>query len=487
MSDGIELYNVKFYRKFSTCLWKNRRLMLGEMEFSKDFISDDIGNKYPIIFSVGDTAEKIECGKLCFSDGKTARLLGHLSPFACYEVKIDSLNGLCGFLFSNPEVQTEIYMTSDENGRIIVNCKSGKNEERVYCEELLNCKTAFSVQHRNSFFDVYLTVNGFTRFITTFTVNGFENSNNEFFFLNTSVGVLYGGDGSITGASFYMDSGISQADIRPVKYENGDVITENGKMFFNASVRLQAGGYQGVFSWIPGTEEFELVGALFFDTGDGCWCSDVATSLVFDRKTSKWLLWVCSFSHGHILGRASFEGEPRFGKNVVDIELINLLEDNDDDTVFGGKKGDEDPDLTFDETAGIWRLAVCRISSENGRYRYHFFESESPLDNFRYTGRGVIGSETGGSFIRFGGKLYFVCGNSFEERSDYRVYDFEDLSTPHCIICDYPDGGFRGWGSVFTVNAAARKKLYWLTFDRHNGSEFNWSYGNLYCFEGLIR
>jgi hypothetical protein len=29
----------------------------------------------------------------------------------------------------------------------------------------------------------------------------------------------------------------------------------------------------------------------------------------------------------------------------------------------------------------------------------------------------------------------------------------------------------------------SRIRRFWLTFDRHNGSDYEWSYGNLYCFE----
>ena len=49
---------------------------------------------------------------------------------------------------------------------------------------------------------------------------------------------------------------------------------------------------------------------------------------------------------------------------------------------------------------------------------------------------------------------------------------------------NFPDGGFRGWGTVIPVKQGTRTRYYWLTFDRHRGSDYNWSYGNLYCFEG---
>ena len=48
---------------------------------------------------------------------------------------------------------------------------------------------------------------------------------------------------------------------------------------------------------------------------------------------------------------------------------------------------------------------------------------------------------------------------------------------------NYPDGGFRGWGTVVPIKLGSRNRYFWLTFDRHNGSNYNWSYGNLYCFE----
>ena len=52
---------------------------------------------------------------------------------------------------------------------------------------------------------------------------------------------------------------------------------------------------------------------------------------------------------------------------------------------------------------------------------------------------------------------------------------------------DDPDGGFRGWGTLLPVVQGSRKRHYFITFDRHNGSELNnWSYGNLYIFEAKL-
>lgn len=486
MEKENELGELYFVRKFSDCLYKNKKLMLGNMDFSKDFIGCDRGDKYPVLKKSGDIKEKIKNGRYFFvsKNGSVTRLLGHFSPFSVYEVTLDSLCGECGFEFAHGDDSAAVTLYYN-GGEAFVCLRAGEQVKKEKLRLPLEFPLKFSVQPRSSRFDVFVDDSGFPQLICTFDVPEFAEASDEKFFLSATAGVVFGGSVFVKNACWYLDSGLSQADIRAVKYENGDAIVENGKMFFTASVRLREGGFQGVFSWVPGTCCFELTGALFFDTGDGVWSSDVATSLVFDRKTGKWLLWVCSFSHGHILGRAEFEGEPLRGKNVIDIKLVDKLEPDDDDTAFGGKKGDEDPDLIFDEKSGKWLLAVCRVSNENGRYRYFFFESDDPLDGFECIGSGVPGSETGGSFVRYNGELYFVCGNSFEVHSDYRIYKFGDFSNPAKLKCDYPDGGFRGWGTVVPLRCGSRQKIYWLTFDRHNATDFNWSYGNIYCYEAV--
>lgn len=474
--------DILFIRKFSTCLFKNRKLPLGEMEFSKEIKKSDRGDKYPVLRSGGECRESVRNGAYVFdaSCGYIVRLLGHLSPYATYEAHIEALDGECGFAFLHESAEAIVALKNDGD-KLVAVC----GDSTLAIESGFVPGMRFSVLPRKNKFDVYVQTDADPVCVGTFEVPGFENAADEAFFLRTSAGLYCAGSVTVRHAAFFMDSGVSQADIRTVRYENGEVMRENGRIFFTVSVRLEEGAYQGVFSWVPGTEDFALTGALFFDAGDGEWANDVASSLIYDRNREKWIVWMCSFSHGHVLARAEFDGEPRYGKNVIDVTLVPALGEADDDTVFGGKSGDEDPDLYYDEASGRWLLAVCRVSSDGG-YRYHFFDSDLPLDGFSYVGQGIKGAETGGSFFRYGGKLYFVCGNSFEDRSDYRVYEWGDFTHPQKLVFDHPDGGFRGWGTVFTVKQGTREKLYHLTFDRTLGSAsgYNWSYGNLYCFEG---
>ena len=85
-------------------------------------------------------------------------------------------------------------------------------------------------------------------------------------------------------------------DIRPVRFEDGSVIIENGRMFFTVSSRMGTKNYQSVLSLKKDSCEFNLEGAILFDYGDGVLNGDVATSLIFDRNKKEWLFWTCAFS-----------------------------------------------------------------------------------------------------------------------------------------------------------------------------------------------
>ena len=222
---------------------------------------------------------------------------------------------------------------------------------------------------------------------------------------------------------------------------------------------------------------------MFYDCGDGKCCGDVAASIVYDRNSGKWLIWYCSFSHGHILAHASTESDPRFGVTVLDTSLMPSNSDSLDSDFFA-KSGDEDPDIIFDKNKNRWLMSICRLTEDCGslKYRYFFFESDNPFENFRYMGNTVSGENTGGSFISANNSLFFVCGSDFDKKSKYCKYNINDLSDYEELEFDYPDGGFRGWGSVFAYKKGNRTNYKLITFDRHNGSEYNWSYGNIYVF-----
>ena len=152
-------------------------------------------------------------------------------------------------------------------------------------------------------------------------------------------------------------------------------------------------------------------------------------------------------------------------------------------TDFVGFFGDEDPDLMYDEDRGKWLYSICRHDGTTRRYRYHFFESDYPDRDFKFVGKGMIGEETGGSIMKIDGTVYFICGNKAKGPSDYRVYRWGEFDKYENLTFDYPDGGFRGWGTIMPIKIGTRERYFHLTFDRVRMSTYDWSYGNIYLFE----
>ena len=472
------LSDVEFKRKCSFTMYKNLHLLLGEMTFDKDFVTDQRGDLYPVQGKTEDCREAVEDGLYRVYTGAVRRWLGQFFPYATYEMTVGT-GGRVGLCFTIPGARAAVLLEGD---RLIF--REGEREQAVpapECEE--GCRT-LAVSCRPGAFDVYFVRRGRARYCCSFAAASFKESHRQAAFTNGNVAIYARGDVTVYAASFYMDCGISQADMRPIRYENGEIMEEQGRVYLSMSVRMQEEMFQGIFAWEPGTAQFRLTGALFYDAGDGLWCGDVAATILYHREWKQWLLWVCSFSHGHILGHAAFSGDPRFGVNVVDITLMDKAPAGAPLSVFAGVEGDEDPNFFYDAAAGKWHMAICRLDpAQRGGYRYVFFESSQPFTGYTFVGAGKDGAETGGSFVNLQGETLFVCGNDFRKRSDYRVYSKEGMESLHF---DLPDGGFRGWGTLIPLQRGSRTRCWMITFDRHNGSSYNWSYGNLYIFEAQL-
>jgi hypothetical protein len=267
--------------------------------------------------------------------------------------------------------------------------------------------------------------------------------------------------------------------MRPVKYEDGTPIVENGRIFITATARNTEFKHQVVLSWCPTACDFKLEGALFFDMGDGYLCDDVASSVIYDRNAGEWKIAMCSFSRGHVVGFGKSISDPRFGINIIDIKTMPLAKEGDDKTKFVGFEHDEDPEFVFYN--GCWYFAICR-SGEGGYHYYHFKSSD--FENFEFVAATDGYDKTGGSYVRTADGVYFCCGSDFKKRAVYDLYSIDNLGAPiKNLECDFDDGGFRGWGSIVMLPVGSRYKYFWITFDRHLGSHFNWSYGNIHVFE----
>ena len=628
MENAYELY---FHRLFSINPYRSLRMKLCEMSFCKDWPHTERGEPYPIVREVGAAlGEKVEDGRIAFSadePGERARLIGRFFPYASSEVCVDALDGegaRVGLEFAVRSGRGSPYTAADAPGLCVFVERAGA-EVCVCHEEFVGGRSLGVVRHgtraftpggllfvsaHGAFFDVSLG----REFVCTIQAEGFSDICRRSAFMNAGVSLYValpaGGRAAVSRAESFLDGGLSHADMKPVRYEDGTPILENGRLFLTLSSRLQAGAYQYVVSWNPSTCELRPEGAIFFDYGDGRWCADVAISLIYHRERREWLFWATAFSHGHILCHGTSAGDPRFGITVLDATLMEAqkpgsdvsngglpiqtsgaekdgelaqtkdcacgkagaarafasdevlsvqagvarisasdevlsvqaggrvaeMDDGltqaedcacgkvgaarafasddvlsvqvgaarasasddvlsvqagwrgasvaelDDDTLWLAKTGDEDPDFTYDRERGKWYMTICR-SVKGAGYRYFLFESDEPFSGYRHVCHTESGENTGGLMVRIRGRRALVCGSDFKARAEYRVYPLGDFSHFQRLTCDFDDGGFRGWGSLMPVPCGNRTKYVWMTFDRHNGSDYNWSYGNLYAYE----
>lgn len=472
---------------------RSEGIVLSKMTFYKDFLNTGgRGDLYPVAYEEGTASpesicEEVDCGRFyvrCQPTARRLRVIGGYFPYATCEVTVrEHTAGELGFAFLLPDRTVSVSLDATAHELIL---RDGDETWRVTTDECLGCGDGLLVSSRYCAIDVFVRKNGYCRLLHSFKPEGYIHAFDRDVAAASHVALLEAGSFVIDGATVSVDNGLSIADIRPVKNECGEVLTEQGRVYLTASVREVEQAYQGVYSWLPGTADLRLEGALFFDVGDGMIAGDVASTLVYDRREGVWHLWYCSFSHGHTLAYVRAEGDVRFGVNILDARLMPTMSEGDPDTVFLSKQGDEDPDLTYDPVSKKWYLTVCRLVNIDGKnvYRYFLFSSDRPDGGFTYISNSQSGDETGGNILRHEGRLYFLCGSGFDRRAEYHIYDLPGFSGVTNAKFDYDDGGFRGWGTLIPVRMGTRTRYFWLTFDRHLSSGYNWSYGNLYCFEG---
>ena len=475
----MKLSELSFKRRFSVNLYKSLRLKTGEMSMCKDFVNDKRGDPYPVLVRDGDITERLDNASYAVSGGgRIARLVSGFFPIYSYELRIRELRDACvGFLLMGGK--EPITAVINNTGSVVIS----SYEERFELPCNIGEGDIFAVTFRHGGLSIY--INKGERYLLVGDVS--IKALGEYAYYDTFMGATVSlltevwGEGCarVSDVTAYLCGGLSFADMKPMKYEDGTPIIDNGRVYMTMSSRLEEGCYQSVISWDPTVCDFKLEGAILYDVGDGMCANDVAASVVYDRGAGEWYIWYCSFSHGHVLARGKIKGDPRHGVQIVDAELLPLWS-GADRREFAGIPGDEDPDLCFID--GKWNLTVCRIEDDKA-YHYYRFVSDSPLDGFTFADRTPTGGKTGGMMTPFEGKYYFVCGTDFNSRANYDIYPYNDFSAREKPVCDYDDGGFRGWGTVFGMYSGSRKKYYWITFDRHNASKWNWSYGNIHAFE----
>lgn len=516
LSTHNQLKNMYFRLKNSRNLKNNLRMLMAKMDLTTDFPHDEDQNLYSGVrntqctevvsgntYSVSNTSGSI--------DGVIRYFTG-LNPFAIYEINAknmvkNSYGCRFGLYFSyTNNTDMRIFMDKTDATHYSVKYEFTQNGVSLGTETLdtIEFDTEPSLQKlyiikKINAMEVYIDKGGNLTLVGTINCD-VNNTAEQFNFdiLNKTRVALYvrlGNNESIviTKVECYYSSLFKQADIRPIKYTNGETLIENGKVFYTVGLKTKNQAIQGIISQKVGSSDFELTGILLMKHGATIF-NDLASSIKYDKKNGLFYIWTCH-NNGvvHELGYGTCFGNLLHGINIVDINLMPHENDDENgrpivtnDESFFAKFGDEDPEFFYNEQTHKWHLFICRLvtEDEDELYRYFQFISDNPFTDYTFVNKTLTGSNTGGSIVKVNNTYLFVCGSNFHVTSQYNIYNITDLSQFNQLNKDINDGGFRGWGSVFSIPCGSYTKYGFITFDRDKFSDDDrWSYGNLYYYE----
>lgn len=504
LDTALALNEFRFRRVHARTLNKNLKYHMSSMDLSKNFIDLSDGNMYEELETSSTLTQTVANGKFNLSNNGDAgsqsrRLLGKFNLFSSYEISIanivrqTTLGVRCGINIINKvdndmynifvafnslnklEVRSEMFLDGTSQG-IIVNHSEENTKD--------NANVIFTVLRDRV--DIYIVEDNIKRFLVTVNISKSLNTIN---LINRTTVALYtrlNQNESVTYTKFenYYDSGISQGDIKPIKYKNGSTLIKNGRIYFTVSSRFQVDSYQTIISQNIGGDDYKLEGVLLFVVNDKIGY-DIASSILYDNDSGKFLIWNTSFNNNHILSYGEAYCDIMHGVNLIDMNLMpgGIINDTD----FKAKVGDEDPDFFYNYETQKWNMIICRLTyvEEESKdiYRYFLFESDNPFTGYVFKDKTLTGANTGGSIVKVSDKYYLICGSNYHVKSQYNIYNLDDLSTFKSLLFDYGDGGYRGWGTVFTIPCGSYTKYGWITFDRESEGQTQWTYGNIYYYE----
>lgn len=288
------------------------------------------------------------------------------------------------------------------------------------------------------------------------------------------------------GVRSVLSSGIGQADIRAISYEDGTPIIEDNRLWFTFSCRGIGTGTasQGVMSIDPSVFDPRFEGVIVFDRGDGLLRNDYASHLLYDRTAKEWRAVSACFSGGGRgptgLAISRSQRDPRRGFFVM--PSMRMPQENLPVQC-------EDPSLLWDEKERKWRLLVSAFTDAG--FRTVLFESPNWSGPFKEIARNPDLNSTGTQIVQIGSKRYVFSGcDRIPGRDAGGVIalsypELKYLGPMHYDLGPEAFGG-RVWPNILRLPAGYPTRYMSIPMDRMNMPDIrtqNWSYGALYLFQ----
>lgn len=433
--------------------------------------------------------------------GDASFYVGAVNPFATYEIDIHSINHdgdkstEVGFelacLGLKDRVQLFVRSSSSEKGVYLRVYKNGEVErEEKYTDTLPENDFKLRAQLYGHSLAAFVEKQGHTTFLGYVSVKTNFSSVIDFRSVKdareSTFNVISNLKGStlISGARSYLSTGIGQADIRLISYEDLSPYMDDNRLWFTFSCRgvdiFQSA--QGVLSVDPSVFDVKFEGMIVFDHGDGLLRNDYASHLFYDREAKEWRAYACDFGgtknrdgrSGTGLVTATSKRDPRRGFSVMKAQRIETTHVNGHN---------EDPCIFFDSNAKKWRLLTSVFA--NNSIVSGTFESDSWNGKFTPVATPIKMNSTGTSMQKIGGKYYAFMGGL----GNLRCHSYPDLNYLGDLNLDlqphWPKPAKRVWASLVPLPEGFPYRFVILTMDRPNFPGIkgaNWSYGALYFY-----
>lgn len=426
---------------------------------------------------------------------ETAIWMGGFNPFATYTLDIDSTKGSgeLGFMHTEPRAEERVCITIRFSSNQITDVRlQVKREATILVDQSIKSvsnlpkkigKSQLLVQWFGSGLTVYWKENGLPVPIGQSDIGDFIEMRSVGRFQAMQTHVYTKLDKSsvyFSNAEAALTTGVGQADIRAITYENGEPYLDKGRLWYTMSVRGRALPHhtQGVFSMHPSVFDLKLEGIILFDRNDGLLRNEIASHIFYDRRHQLWRGITTGFSayakpaeEKKQLLVVESRTDPRFGFSVMQAAPFGMVGDI------------EDPHILFDEHEKKWRILTCE---NNQGYKAILLESDQWNSGYKKIAGPVTQNSTGTSIQQIGDSLYCFSGSA--DRKIY-IYSYPELAPRGVLQMDLPPwdstSGTRVWPNIVQLPKGYATRYVALMMDRYNYpgiSGPNWTYGALYLY-----
>ena len=462
-----------------------------------------VAGEQPAATSRGQFNPVVSQGRLRLDEscgeGPVSLYVGGVNPYATYDLAVHSLSGAAevGFEFARLGLadRVQVVAGADRKVRICIVHKGEVVRKYDFPNQLPTGEFILRAQLYGKTMGLFAEKDGRTEYLGHLLEE--DNFGDVIDFrdkrtLQESTFNIIGnikGMAEISSARSFLSSGIGQADMRLVTYEDLSPYWLDGRLWFTFSCRGIGinQSAQGVMSLDPSVFEPRLEGMIVYDHGDGLLRNDYSTHLFFDREDGLWRAWACDFGGTAYTDERSGTGLLTAESSRCPLKGFTVMKASrvENDRIPGHN---EDPCIFYDRKVGKWRLLASVFLADDVIVS-GMFESDNWDGPFCRIAGPIELNSTGTTIQKVGDAYYCFMGGA---GSNLRVHSYPDLEYLGELDLDlqphWPEPAGRVWANVVPLPEGFQYRYVLMTMDRPNFPGIktrNWSYGACYYYGAL--